>query len=78
MSVPFLPDFFPALLYGGKPLAAFLSVIEEYEIYENFLRRQAFASQQIPEKSSVRMCYVHILWFLEIFDSVHSRHKSIY
>ena len=49
----------------------------EYEIYENFLRRQAFASQQIPEKSFVRMCYVHILWHLEIFDSVHSCHKFI-
>lgn len=48
-AVPFLPDFLPALLYGRKPLAAFGSVIEEYEIYENFLRWQAFASQQIPE-----------------------------
>ena len=76
-AVPFLPDFLPALLYGRKPLAAFGSVIEEYEIYENFLRWQAFASQQIPEKSFVRMCYVHILWHLEIFDSVHSCHKFI-
>ena len=73
-AVPFCPDFFPAILYGGKPLVAVYSIVEEYEITGNVLLLRTFASQQIPEKSFVRMYYIHILWCLKIFNSVHN-HK---
>lgn len=36
-AVPFCPDFFPAILYGGKPLVAVYSIVEEYEITGNVL-----------------------------------------
>ena len=43
-AVPFCPDFFPAILYGGKPLVAVYSIVEEYEITGNVLLFRTFAS----------------------------------
>lgn len=48
-TVPFRPDFFPAVLCGRKPLVAVYSIIEEYVITGNVLLLRTFASQQIPE-----------------------------
>ena len=70
-AVPFSPYFLPAPFYGREPYAAVGSVIEEYEIPEQFFIPQAFASQQVAEKSSFRMYDIHILRCIEIFNSVH-------
>lgn len=56
-AVPFRPDFHPALFCGGKLHAAVGAIVEKYEVSGNVLRLRAFASEQIPEESFVRMRY---------------------